>query len=271
MPAQHACSGPGGPTAALLLEVAGRRGATPAPADTCPACCAIGYTPSSKPVLGASTEDATFLAAHLCQQGNNGWCSAQVFCTPLCRHMVAAEGMALAVLTSRGAGRQPQPGRPGWVLPPMTGWHVLGHNSAPRRRMEARRVALESLQPGGSDPRAHGPKSTFGARAKCTFGRQHLGLTWGAGDASHSMGRRKRGKRAASQDGGGMEAGLRVACTGKRRGVGSPTWRAGWSHAPRPCCCTLLCKLICRPHWASPLLARILGSWAPPPEPAVHM
>ena len=118
MPAQHACSGPGGPTAALLLEVAGRRGTTPAPAGTCQACCAHGCTPCCKPVLGARTEGAVFLAAHLCQQGKNGWCSAQLFFTPLSRHMVVAEGNALAVLTSSGAERQPQPGRPGWGLPP---------------------------------------------------------------------------------------------------------------------------------------------------------
>lgn len=166
MPAQHACSGPGTPTAALLLEVTYRMGSTSTPAGTCPACCATGHTPSCKPVLGASMEGAMFVAAQLCQQGNNSWCLAQLFCTPLARHMTVAVGQAAGVLASSGADRQPQPGRPGWVRPPMTGGHMLGRNSAPRRQMETWEVAMESLQQDGADELIHTAKFGFLARAQ---------------------------------------------------------------------------------------------------------
>ena len=85
------------------------------------------------------------------QQGHNTPRFAQAFSTALAGHVMAAEGNAAAVLASRGAARQPQPSRPGWVLPGLVGGHVSGHNSAPRPLMEAWEAAMESLRPGGSD------------------------------------------------------------------------------------------------------------------------
>lgn len=259
MSAQHACSGPGAPTVALLLEVTGRMGVTRATAGTCPACCATGHTPSCKPVLGASMEGAMFVAAQPWQQGNNRWCFAHFFCTPLSRHMVAAEGNAVAVLASSGAHRQPQPGRPGWVRPPMTGGHILGHNSAPRRQMEAREVAMESLQREGFNELAQGPKSAFWRARKVHFWRQHLGHTWDTRDGHHSRRHRKSRRRAVRHDATCMGAGLGVAANGNRRGMGSPMWRAGWKHVPHPCHHPLICKLIFHSLSASLVPARILG------------
>lgn len=253
MPAQHACSGLGRPTAALLLEVAGRRGGTPAPAGTCPACCDIGYTPSCKAVSGASMEGAMFVPAQLCQQGNNRWCLAQLFCTPLARHMMVAEGNPVAVLASSGADRQRQPGRPGWVRPPMTGGHVLGHNSAPRRQMEAWEVAMESLQRDGADAWVHRSEIGFLARAQSAILAPTPWTHMGHRDGYHSMCHRKSRRRAVRHDTTCMNAGLSVAGNGNRRAMGSPMWRAGWNHVPHPCHHPLICKLIFHSLSASPV------------------